>query len=179
MSVGTTQDAGSTQLGNAAAERVRAGREITAREEMSALDFLLGETIALEYDVTVQLETPGGLRPLTVHFRQLDPSRFDAHDTANRKGDGPFAKLDVAAFSAAVCAEAIVYLEEGERRVNLRDGDFRGGHPGGAQHALSTRFRFQGGLLEGIAEEVKRVSGYGPDRVGTAQRSLVEVGKGS
>ena len=158
----------------------RVSGEMTNREEMDVLDFLLGPTVALEYDLPVKVETPEGVRSLIVHFRQLDPSTMEAHDAEYRKGDGPFAKLDVPAFNAAVCADAIIWVgNEAGVKVEIRSERFRGGMPGGPALALQTRFKFQGGLLDGIVEEVKRVSGYSPDRIGTAQRAVVEAGKGS
>lgn len=152
--------------------------ELTGGEEKSALDWLLGATQALEYNVPVEYDTPAGRKKLLFHIRQQDPGALETLDAEHRKGDGPFARLDTAAFNAALIAKATVYIKDGETGVQVEPNSerFRGGVPDPAL-AVATRFKYQGGILEGIAEEIRRVSGYSPDRVGTAQRAVVEVGK--
>lgn len=161
------------ELRNAAA-----GEQLTAGEEKDALDFLLGPTPRLSYHVTVQYMTQDGLKPLTFHFLPQDPSKFEELDAANRKGDGPFAKLDSYGYVVDVIVEATTHISGASgRKVDIRSAEFLGGVP--APHlALMTRFRGQGGLLESVVEEIRKVSGYNADRVGTAQRSMVEAGKG-
>lgn len=163
--------------GAAAIQRAASGAELTGAEERSALDWLLGATVAMEYDVTVQYDTPDGLKPLIFHFRQLDGARIDEIDAEHRRGDGPFAKLDVQAFNAALVAEATVFFTDPSgKRTDPRSEEFRGGVPSPAL-AVQARFKKQSGLLEGVAGAIREASAYGPDRIGTAQRALVEAGK--
>lgn len=161
----------------AAVRDLAQGKEVDAKAEDEVLAFLLGPTQALEYDVTVQYETPTGLRPLTFHLRQMDGDRLDQIDSEHRAGDGPFAKLDTLGFNCAVVAEATIYIAgETGKRVDPSSAEFRGGVPS-TELALRARFKKQSGLLEGIVEQVRQKAGYASDRVGTAQRSLVTVGK--
>lgn len=159
-------------------ERAAAG-EATRADEQGALDWLLGATTALEYDLPVDYDTPAGMKKLIFRIRQLDTGVIDAVDEENRKGDGPFSKLDVPAFNAALVTKATVYImDEAGEKVAPTDARFLGGVP--APHlAMALRFKNQGGLLEGIADQVRRVSGYSNDRVGTAQRAVVSAGKSS
>lgn len=161
-------------------ERAAAGDEsLTGKDERDALDFLLGATRALEYNVTVQYDTPDGLKPLIFHIQQLDAARIDTIDAENRVGDGPFAKLNVREFNAALVTEATVYLQTpGGRRIMVPSEEFLGGAPSGPM-AMGLRFKYQPGILEGMAEVIRGVSAYSPDRVGSAQRVLVEAGKDS
>lgn len=180
------QTAGSSSTGGSLstpvdpAAAVVGADNVTAEQERGALEYLLGPTVPLVYDVTVKYETVVGILPLVVRFRQQDPMTLQQHDDDNRDKSGPFGKLDQIGFNAAVCAGAIMSMRDSTgRTVPLDSEEFRGGMPGGTQLALTTRFKFQGGLLEFVAEEIKRVSGYAADRVGTAQRVHVEAGKGS
>lgn len=165
--------------GAAALSAAASGEKIDGAAEKSALDYLLGPTVALEYDVKVDYETEQGTMPLTFRFKQLDPSTFERIDTENRKGDGPFAKLDVSGFNVDLVTEATLFIMDASgRQVDIRSQDFLGGIPSPAM-AMSIRFKNQGGLLDGIVDEVRRVSGYSADRVGTAQRAVVQAGKPS
>lgn len=155
------------------------GVKMTASEERSALDWLLGPTVALEFDVPIDYETPVGLQKLTFRIRQMDPQRIDQIDAANRRGDGPFARLDAPSFQADLVSEATVYITDGSgRRFDPRGDAWMGGAPSPSL-AMALRFRFQGGLLEALVDQVRAISGYSGDRVGTATRAMVEVGKDS
>lgn len=159
--------------------RAAAGEKVKGKDERSALDWLLGATTALEYEVTVQYDTPAGTRPLTFRLRQVDASTFDRIDKANRLGDGPFAKLDVATFNAELLSEATVSIKDGSgRTVDPRGQEWLGGAPSPAL-AMALRFKYQPGLLDALVEEVRKISAYSPDRVGTAQRVLVDAVGGS
>lgn len=155
------------------------GEQITGAEEMSGLDWLLGATTALEYDVPVDYDTPHGMTQLTFRIRQLDPGVIDTIDAEHRKGDGPFSKLDVPAFNAALVEKGTLYIADATgKKTDPRSEQFRGQIPSPAI-AMGLRFKNQGGLLEGVADQIRRVSGYSNDRVGTAQRAVVEAGKPS
>lgn len=154
------------------------GGTLSAREEMDALDFLLGATKPLEFDVPVLYDTPAGRKTLRFRIRQLDGATIEAVDVANRKGDGPFAKLDVQTFNAELVTEATRYIQsESGRQVEVRSQEFLGGVPS-PPLAMALRFKYQPGILDGLAEKIREVSAYSPDRIGTAQRVLVEAGKG-
>lgn len=166
--------------GKAALDRAAAGETIDGAEERSALDWLLGATRVLEYDVPVDYETPDGMKKLTFHIRQLDPDKIDEIENNNRKGDGPFARVDRYGFNVDLAAEATLYFtDESGRKVEPTSEEFRGGMPGGTAQALRVRFKGQGGIFAALSDEIQSVSGFSPDRVGTAQRVLVEGGKGS
>jgi hypothetical protein len=154
------------------------GRDVSAEEERGALSFLLGKTRRLQYTLPVQYDTEEGMKTLRVRIQQCDDRKLNELDAAARDGDGPFAKLDTTQFNASVCAEGMVYVEdETGRRVMCDSEEWIGGAPNPVI-AMEVRFKFEPGLLEGIAEEIRRVSGYAPNRVGSAQRVLVNaVGK--
>lgn len=137
--------------------------------EHDVLSFLLGKTHRPEADVKVEFETPEGLLPMTFRIRALDERTMDKIDAANRAGDGPFSKLDRGGFNAGVIAEALVHVEAGGRTVKPDSEEFRGSAVN-TQVAIEGRFRYQPGILEQVVEEVRKLSAYNPERVGTAQR---------
>lgn len=155
------------------------GGSVTAGEERGALDWLLGKTQRLQYTIPVDYETPGGMMKLQVRIQQMDDRRLNELDSENRDGDGPFAKLDTTGFNVAVCAEAMLWVEdEGGRRVEVASPEWIGAAPT-PLIAMEARFKYQPGILAGIVEEVKRTSGYSTNRVGSAQRVLVSAVGGS
>jgi hypothetical protein len=178
----STQEPDSPTLPEGAPDVIRdaaEGKEITQAQEREGLDWLLGPTVALEYDVTVQYETPVGMTPLVFRLRQVDGTKLDEIDAECRSGDGPFAKLDTAEFNARVVEETTVTITDLRgRSVSPKSSEFRGGVPSTTM-AIKLRFGKQAGLLEGLVERVREKAGYGTDRVGTAQRALVDVGKPS
>lgn len=155
------------------------GREPEASDERDALDWFLGATVALEYDVPVKYETPGGMTTLTFHLKQLDGDRIEEVDVENRSGDGPFGRLDTLSFNAQLVAEATVYIQsESGRKVEPMASEFLGGIPSPVL-AMKLRFKKQPYLLEHLADRIREKAGFSPDRVGSAQRSLVDAGKPS
>lgn len=147
--------------------------------EKGALDWILGgATIRPGRFVPVQYETPDGMRKLVFRILALDPSRITELENQHRKGAGPFADIDELPFNAALVAEATEYITDvSGRKIDLTSQEFRGDKPSPAL-ALQQKFAFQGGLLDGVAGQVRRISGYDPQRVGGAERSLLEVGLG-
>lgn len=173
--VGTARPSGHREDQDQTPEVVRraaAGEEeLSVQDETDVLDFLLGATQVLEYDVDVRLETDAGTRVAIFHFKQLDGSRLSEIEEENRSGDGPFSRLDAKAYNSQVVHEATVWIgTPGGRKVDIRSQKWVGSHPLGSLGALRTRFKMQSGIFDGIAAEVTRVSGYSSDRVGTAQR---------
>jgi hypothetical protein len=148
------------------------GEKVTVGEERGALDYLLGPTKPVEYDVPVKYDTEAGPKELTFHIQQLDGKAIIKMEDSHRKGTGPFAELDDIEFNADLAAAATLYIEdETGRQVDPRSEEFMGGMGFGAALAMETRFKFQPGLLDGVAGQVRSVSGYAPDRVGSAERA--------
>jgi hypothetical protein len=157
-------------------EKAARGEELTDAEEKGALAYLLGPTKAVTYKAPVAIETQDGEKTLYVHFAQQDGAKIIALDTEHRTGEGPFARLNVPEFNIALVQEALTHLTDTTgARVNLKSPEFIGGHPEGLAGALRLRFKVQRGIFNDLAAEIQRVSGYGGDRVGTAQRSLVDA----
>jgi hypothetical protein len=150
------------------------GGEVDGKGESEALGFLLGRTQPLVFDVPVKFDTPAGQKKLVFAVRQVDGSRILELEKEHRKGDGPFAELDDVAFNAALVAEACVAIEDptADVEVDPQSDQFIGGAPGGAAMAMQVRFKFQSGLLDGVAGQVRSVSGYNPSRVESANRSI-------
>lgn len=147
---------------------------VTVGEERDVLSYLLGATKPVEYDVDVKFDTPAGTKKLVFHIQQLDGKKIIALEDDNKKGSGPFAELDDIAFNAALVAEATVYLEDPEtgKKVEPDSREFLGGLDfGGPAEAMGLRFKYQPGLLDGVGGQIRSVSGYAPERVGTAERA--------
>ena len=151
------------------------GGEVDAAGESEALGFLLGRTQPLLFDVPVKYDTPTGQKKLVFVVRQVDGERILDLEKEHRKGDGPFAELNDVAFNAALVAESCVAIVDPSvqgAEVDPRTDAFIGGAPGGASMAMQIRFKFQSGLLDGVAGQVRSVSGYNPTRVESANRSI-------
>lgn len=159
----SVRDAADGQKGDAAGER-------------SALDWLCGATAPLRYTVDVQYATPDGIKPLRFHMHQLDVSQLDAIERRNRKGDGPFADLVTRTYNAEVVAEATDLIEDlgNGQSLSIREPRFLGAIPS-PPIAVEKRFGYQPGLLRGLVSEVREMAGDSADRVGTAQRALVDA----
>lgn len=149
-----------------------AGEERLAGEqaEAGALEFLLGAQGPISYDVKTALRTPDGPRILTFKIVQMDGARILEIEDENRIGSGPFSKLDETKNDAALVAEATLHLTDpGGTVVEVDSEEFRGRWDD-PKIAMEKRFRWQAGLLQGVAERVKEVSGYAPGNVGRAER---------
>lgn len=175
--------------GAAAAEAYARGHEeLTEENERDALDYLLAPKPPRLYGVTVQYDTEDGLRPLTFVIRGMDGRRLDAIEQAHvSEATG---LIDRISADCHLVAEGTVYLEgAGGRKVELDSPEFltirrpREGHPETMEEhrlsappdALEARFKTQLGLLSGVSRELRRISGYDPERVGVAQRRLVDA----
>lgn len=153
-----------------------AGHGVGERGERKALKWLLGATRAPEYDVDVQYDTPDGMETLTFHIRSVDGRRIIALENEH-SGDGPFGQLDDIAFNAALVAEGTVFItDESGDPVKPDSEEFRGAPDIPAPLAMEKRFKYQDGLLGGVAGEIRRLGGWGPDRVKTARRSITSSG---
>lgn len=165
-------------LSDAAAGRVD---DVDGKGESEALKFLLGRTQPLLYDVPVKFDTPSGQKSLTFVVRQLDGERILEIEKENRKGDGPFAELDDISCNAQMVAEATVAIVDPKTgaEVDPNSEEFIGGMPGGAPLAIQTRFKYQSGVLDGVSGQIRSVSGYNPNRVEAASRSIRDAVGGS
>jgi hypothetical protein len=156
----------------------RGGKASTV-EEAGALDFLLGPTTALQFEVPVQLDTDKGRKELTFVIQQMDGDRIIKLEDDHREGSGPFAELDDVGFNAALVAEGTVVIRDTTGRETAPDeAEFIGGAVTPAD-AMKARFKKQSGLLAGLAGEIRRVSGYEPKRVGQAEAPIRDAVGGS
>lgn len=155
--------------------------EVDGAQESEALNFLLGRTEPLLYDVPVKYDTPKGQKKLTFVVKQLDGERILEIEKENRKGDGPFAELDDVMCNAQMVAEATVAIvdEATGAEVDPNSERFIGGAPGGTTMAMRIRFKYQSGVLDGVSGQVRSVSGYNPNRVEAASRSIRDAVGGS
>jgi hypothetical protein len=149
--------------------------EVNGKGESEALDFLLGRTQPLLFDVPVKYDTPTGQKKIVFVVRQVDGERLLELEKEHRKGDGPFAELNDVAFNAAVVSEACVVIEDPSvegAEIDPKTEQFIGNAPGGPAMAMQLRFKYQAGLLDGVAGQIRSVSGYNPTRVESANRSI-------
>lgn len=172
------ENAGKTpgQVAAELAADAESAANMTAKEERSALDFLLGPTKAQEFDVPVKIATSEGDKELTFRIRQLDGDRFEELEKEHRDGEGPFSRLNRMAYSVAIVAEATLFIADATGdKVDLSSERFIGKHPLGIVGALKTRFKYSPGIFPELSAQVESVSGYGNDRVGTASRAVVDA----
>lgn len=144
---------------------------IDPAQERSALDWFLEPQRALRYRVDVQFDTPRGPLPLTFVLRSIPQAEMERIETRNRKGEGMLAEYDDFQVNVEIVGEALVALEDGNRSLEPNDPAVLSGLPSVAE-AMKARFYYQPGLLAGVSSEVRRISGWGSDRVGRAERVL-------
>lgn len=150
------------------------GKDVTGDEERDVIDFLLGKQAAPRYKVEVKFDTPKGTRELVWTLRALDGRRIFALEKEYTKtGSGvPYGDLDDIAFNAALVAEATVEIASPSgRKVDIKSDEFRAGCASPVD-ALMQRFHYQSGVLAGLAGQVREISGWSPDRIGSAQRVI-------
>lgn len=181
---------GAGDRGRELLEHAAMGAELDEDEEKAGLDYLLGNAKPTLHDVTVQIETPAGLKPVTFVVKQMDGRVLD--EIESRNVDRAAGKLDKFSADTEVLARATVKIFDSTgREIDPRSEDFRRvkqRNPitgeeqlvviGSTAQALERRFQTQLGLLSGVADQVRRVSGFDPDRVAKAQRRLVEASLG-
>lgn len=161
---------------------------LTDENERDALDYVLAPKPPRFYDVKVQYETEDGPVPLTFVIRGYDGRKIDAIESRNR--DEMTNRLDQTTYDCELITEAGVMLESATGRqvrfdsdefltLKVPDPDDPTGQTIKTQRvaappiALEARFKTQLGLLMGVANEIRSVSGYDPQRVGSAHRRLV------
>lgn len=154
-------------------------QRLSPEDEHGALSFLLGARQPLLYDVRTTYATPTGDKPLTFVVKQMDGRKIDEIETRHRNQTSGL--LDQLSADTELVANACVEIvdDTGERTSPVSE-QFRTTNPqqpplASTAQALEVRFREQMGVLSGVAREVRRVSGWAPDRVQTAERRLVEA----
>ena len=153
--------------------------DITIAQERGALDFILGPTAAVEFDVPVRLDTPTGEKPLIFRIKQMDGKRLLALEVEHKEGTGPFAPTDDVALDAHIVSEATVEITDGLTGASIdpKSMEFLG-NATTPFDAMRTRFKFTPGIMTGIAAQVRSVSGYNPEKVKSAERVIADaVGK--
>jgi hypothetical protein len=174
------------ERGEAAVEAFARNHEgLEEKDERDALDWLLGSKPQVEYGVPVTLLTESGDATFTWVIRQMDGRKIDGIEARHR--NEMTGKYDRIGADCDVAAEATVCLQsESGRKLDpkseefrtMRVRDTRNGevttlvHPS-AGEAIAARFRLQLGVVSGVASEVRRISGYDPEKVGSAKRRLV------
>jgi hypothetical protein len=155
--------------------------------ERSAVRFLLGQQRAPRYKVRVEFATDEGDLALWFTIKALDGKKIDTIEKAHTDRNTVMGEADDLLISAELVAEATVEISDFEpgtpeyetgMRTKPTDPEFLVGAVAAAD-ALKARFHFQSGLLAGVANQIRRISGWAPDRVGQAQRVLVDVVGGS
>lgn len=172
------QDTRSSDSGANAVQKASQGTELSAEEQRSALDFLLGAPEPAFYTVDLQFDTPQGLKPLRVKFKALDGRSIDKIEQSNISD--ATGKMDKPKADAELFAAAVVGIEDPDsaRVIEVTSEDFRTIKPGDAPlasttDALNVRFGKQAGLLAGVALAIREAAGWKSDRVGQASRVLV------
>lgn len=149
--------------------------DVDGAGETDALDWLLGATKRPQYTLPFHYETPAGrTERLIFRFAGMDARRIEEIDAANRQGDGPFAKLDATAFNAQVAAESVIAILNPATGKEVTAEEFVGEAPAPAI-GWEMRFKYQPGILDGLVGQIREKAGFNADRVGNAQRSLVEA----
>lgn len=175
------------QRGDASVEAYARDHEgLTEENEQDALDFLLAPKKPRLYDVKVDFDTDEGIRPLTFVLRAMDGRKIDEMEQRHRSETT--GQIDVISYDCELVATATAWLEARKgRKIELDSEEFLTllvpdpDNPGQkiAQKvaappiALERRFQTQLGLLTGVARQVRAISGYDPQRVGSAHRRLV------
>lgn len=154
--------------------------------ERDALDFVLAPKAPRLYDVKVDYDTEAGVRPLTFVIRPVDGRKIDEMEQRHRSETTGL--MDQISYDCELVGLATAFLEDRSGRqvkldsrefltVRVPDPDNEGAlveqEMASAALALEARFRTQLGLLFGVAREIRRVSGYDPTRIGSANRRIV------
>lgn len=157
-----------------AVEKAVKGEDLSDREEMDATEWFLSDAPAvLEWEVPLKLATSDGrMVDVTWVLRGLDPKQIDRAEERNRAAkanDDGIRLIDYTQANAEVVAEATVSPDlAGARGKYAMPAD-----------ALRARFVGQAGLIDGLAQQVRFISGYDPSRIGSASLRHLEAAKNS
>lgn len=162
------------------------GAKLSETEESSALGWLLGNPRPMIYGVPVDFDTPDGMRKITFVIQAQDGHALD--EIERRHTNEASGLVDAPSVNSEMVWKATLAIEDATGRETTLDSeefltfpttDERGDKTtmkiADPRIALERRFRTQMGLLTGVASEVRRISGYTRDRVGSAQRRLVDA----
>ena len=155
-------------------QKAAVGARVTPEEERSALDWFLEPQRPLRYRAEVQFDTPEGIKPMTMILRSIPQHDMEKIENRNRKGEGLMADYDDFQVNVEIVGEALVSVEAGGESIEPNDPRVLSGLPSVAE-AMKARFYYQPGVLAGVAAEVRRISGWGTDRVGRAERVLAHT----
>ena len=148
------------------------GAKVSPDDERTALDWFLEPQRPLRYRTEVQFDTPQGQKPLVMVLRSIPQAEMERIEARNRKGEGIMAEYDDFQANVEIVGEALVMLETPTgQEIEPTDPRVLSGLPSVAE-AMKARFYYQPGLLAGVSSEVRRISGWGSDRVGRAERIL-------
>lgn len=159
----------------------------TPEGRVSAVKHLLGQQRAPRYKVRVLFATDEGDAVMWFYIRALDTARIRAIEDAHTDKQSVLGDMDELSVNAELIVDSTMTISDGEPgtpeydelpQVKPNDEQFMRGVVSSAD-ALRARFHWQEGLLAGLASNVRRISGWAPDRVGQAERVLVDVSGGS
>jgi hypothetical protein len=146
-------------------------------KEKGALDIMLSNPSPQPFKVEAMVDTPAGLKKLTFHMHQLDGSRIEALENDHTSGVGPFATVDRAKLNAAKIAEATdKMVDENGKETTPTDPGFIGDAVA-PPIAFERMFKLQPGVAEQLTEQIDRMAGMTRDRVGMAEREMVNAVK--
>lgn len=169
--ISSTVAPGSTTL-PPAVDALARDKKVSPAEERDALSYFLTATPPGRHYVDVEMDFEGrGMATLRFHILAMRGKRIEAIENANKKGEGPFAQIDQLQADAELVTEGTDFVEDPEsgRGVKLDSPAFMG--PAASPViALQARFEGQEGLLGHIANRIRSISGWSPDRVGEAKR---------
>lgn len=181
------REASGGEKGREMLEHAAMGAELSEDEERSGLDWLLGTSQPVVHEVPVDYETPSGTTKLIFVLRQMDARKIDEIEQRHISAGGV---MDRFSADCEIVAESTVKLIDAKgQEVEPTSEKFRTftvQTPDGPKQqtdastprALERRFSKQLGLIQGVAQEVRRAAGFDPQRVGKAQRRLVEASLG-
>lgn len=163
-----------------AIRKAAAGEKVkSASEERKGVLWLLEPRKLIEYTVPFKFETPDGTEDLNFIVRALDGrliEKIERAATNERTGE-----MDELTAGANVLAEALARITDGDGGVIDPSSEAFRRDPSSGEVFVSTgmallkKFKEQSGVLLMGAGEVRRVSGFAPDRVGTASRVLIDA----
>lgn len=183
--------AGAGEKGRELLEHAAMGATLSDGEERTALDWLLGDPVAIPHAIPVEFETPDGIQKLEFIVRKMDTSKIDSIE--QKHVNASTGRLDQIAADREIVATLVdaVTAPGDPREVELTSSQFRtmrlrSKATGEVEtvtlatpmEAIAARFRGQEGLLMGIAREMRRIAGYDTARIGQAQRRLTEASLG-
>lgn len=161
--------------------RAAGNEKLDPTDERDAIYWLLQPARATHWRCRVLYQTPEGERPVWWYLKSLDPGKIESIERRNMDGEGPFARVNSVMANPEIVDAATEKIEDCAtgRSINIEDERIRTTPEGemiaSRSEALRLRFHFQGGLLAYLAEEIRRLSGFSADRVGAAERVLVEM----